>query len=206
MSAFLTVAFVHLLGVMSPGPDFILTTKNSLVFSRRSGMLTALGLGCGMLAHSAYCVVGIGLIVSRSILLFNTLKYIGAAYLIFIGWKALMSKGGLISSAEAREEKDLAPWAAFRMGFLCNVLNPKATLFVFALFTQVIDPSTPAFVQAFYGLYMGMATVVWFSFVASVLSLPVVRRPFERMQGAIERFMGAVLILLGIRVAFATRR
>ena len=76
---FLTVALAHLLAVISPGPDFIMITRNSLIYSRRTGIYSSIGLGLGILVHVTYSLVGIGLIISKSIILFNTIK-IGRAH------------------------------------------------------------------------------------------------------------------------------
>jgi len=201
MSAFLTVAIVHLLAVMSPGPDFAIITRNSLVYSRRTGMYTAIGLGFGMLLHTTYCLLGIGLIISNSIVVFTTIKWVGALYLIWIGWKSLTAKHVPTSDTVEEKEQDISILQALRNGFLCNALNPKATLFVLALFTQVIDPATPLMVQAGYGIYMGVATALWFVLVASIFSLAPIKRVFRRIQTVVERAMGVVLIALGIKIA-----
>ncbi len=205
MTAFLSIAAIHLLGVMSPGPDFALITRNSLCLSRRSGLLTACGLGLGILVHCAYSLLGIGLLISQSILLYNTIKWIGALYLIYIGWKALTHKAGPQTDASraVRSREDISPLSALRQGFLCNVLNPKVTLFFLALFTQVIDPTTPLVVQLGYGLWMSFATMAWFSFVASVLSLDLIRQKFQRIQSSFERVMGVLLIGLGLKIALS---
>jgi threonine/homoserine/homoserine lactone efflux protein len=100
----------------------------------------------------------------------------------------------------------MSPWKALKIGFLCNALNPKATLFFLALFTQVIDNSTPLSMQLFYGLYMSAATFVWFSTLGSILTMQSVRRHIDAFHLWAERFMGAVLIGLGLKVAFATRK
>ena len=92
LSAIFTVALIHLLAVMSPGPDFIMLTRNTITYSRKAGIYTALGLGCGILVHVIYSLVGIGLIISQSIVLFSGIKFIGAAYLIYLGYKSLTSK------------------------------------------------------------------------------------------------------------------
>ena len=207
MTAFLTIALIHLLAVMSPGPDFALCTRNSLIYSRRTGIFTAIGFALGILVHVSYCLLGIGLIIARSILLFNMIKCLGAGYLLFIGCKALMHKSSAGSLREASRIKhdDLSPLTSLRMGFLCNVLNPKVTLFFLALFTQVINPHTPLSIKMLYGLVMSLQTFLWFSFVATVLSLAALKRRFERIQGIVERSMGAILIALGLRVALATR-
>ncbi len=207
MSAFLTIVLIHLMGVASPGPDFLIVTRNTLTYSRRSGIWTAIGLGLGILVHVSYSLLGIGLLISQSIILFNTIKYLGAAYLLYIGWQALTHKASATKNNEIqkREQKDLAPMNALRIGFLTNVLNPKVTLFFLALFTQVISPATPLLVQIGYGLYMSLATMVWFSGIASMLSLTAIKRRFEMIQSAAERVMGGLLILLGLKVALSAK-
>lgn len=206
MSAFLTVALIHFLALISPGPDFAIITRNSLVYSRKTGIATALGLGTGMMLHSIYCLLGIGLVISRSIVLFSIFKWVGALYLIYIGWKSITAKKPA-RQQESRQSSahDLSFLQAYRNGLLCNALNPKATLFVLALFTQLIDPTTPLAVQAFYGLYMGCMTFLWFAFVASVFSFAPIKALFARLQHTVERIMGAVLIALGIKIALGSR-
>jgi threonine/homoserine/homoserine lactone efflux protein len=80
MKEFLLVAGIHLLAVMSPGPDFAMVLRNSLIYSRRVGILAAVGLGLGILLHVTYSLLGIGLIISQSILLFNIIKLLHAAF------------------------------------------------------------------------------------------------------------------------------
>ncbi len=205
MIAFLTIALIHLLGVASPGPDFAIVTRNSLTYSRRAGISTAAGIALGLQVHVLYSLLGIGLIISRSILLFTIIKYIGACYLLYIGWKALTAKTAGTTHVRAERRKDIPIGQAFRMGLLTNVLNPKVTLFMLALFTQVIDPATPILVQTFYGMYMGVATFLWFTMLACIFNLPPVRHTFDRIGLAVERTMGAILMALGLRVAFATQ-
>ena len=197
---FLIVAIAHLLAVMSPGPDFAMISRNSLVYSRRTGVLASVGLAMGILVHVTYCLVGIGLIISKSIILFSTIKWLGAGYLIYIGYKSLRSKPR-VDKTTAEMRQDLTRQQAVWTGFLTNVLNPKATLFFLALFTQVISPKTPLLVQVLYGLEMSVMTFAWFALVAVVLSHSLVKSQFARVQHYLEKVFGAVLIALGIRVA-----
>lgn len=205
MSAFFTIVVIHLLGAASPGPDFLIVTRNTLTYSKRSGVFTAAGLGLGILVHVTYSLLGIGLLISKSIVLFNTIKYLGAAYLLFIGWKALTHKTSAPANDDGTSRPDIPPLSALRIGFFTNVLNPKVSLFFLALFTQVISPATPVLLQLGYGMYMSVATFLWFSGVASVLSLSAIRTPFQRIQSASERVMGGLLMMLGLKVAFAER-
>lgn len=205
MQAFLTVAIIHLLAVASPGPDFAIVVKQSITQSRAVVIWTALGIGLGILLHVAYSLLGIGFVISQSILLFNIIKYLGAAYLVYIGIKGLLTKPATKTEDKDIRRSSMTRFQALRIGFLCNALNPKATVFFVALFTQVIDQSTPLGIQVFYGVYMAVATFIWFSMLGSVLSINAIRRHIDRFHHWIERAMGAVLVALGVRVALASR-
>lgn len=203
---FLTVALVHLLAVASPGPDFAIVVRESVSNGRHAGLWTAIGVGCGILVHVSYCLLGIGLIVSQSIMLFNLLKYLAAAYLIYIGIRALRAKPA--DPLQAQQMLDaLVPAvtarSAFVRGFVTNGLNPKATLFFLSLFTLVISPQTPLLVQAGYGAYLAVATALWFCAVAVLFSHARVRSGFVRMGHWFDRMMGAVLVALGVKVALS---
>lgn len=201
---FITIAGLHLLAVMSPGPDFIMISRNSIVYSRRTGIFSALGLALGILLHVTYSLIGLGLIISKSIVLFGTIKFLGAGYLVYIGIKSLRSK----KSNEAFDQsliknEDLTPLQSVKMGFLTNALNPKATLFFLAVFTQVIDLNTPLGIKVLYGLEMSLATFLWFAAVAIILSHTRIKQRFSKIQHYIEKTMGAMLIALGIKVALS---
>lgn len=199
---FLTVALIHLLAVASPGPDFAVVVRESVAHGRRAGTWTALGVGSAIFLHVGYSLLGIGLIVSQSIVLFNGLKWLAAAYLVYIGYKALRAQPAVATV----EQVDLArpirtPRGAFVAGFMTNGLNPKATLFFLSLFTVVIDPHTPLPVQAGYGVYLALATGLWFCLVALLFSQQRVRAGFARLGHWFDRIMGAVLIALGVKIA-----
>jgi len=90
LSFFLGIALIHQLGLMSPGPDFIMAVRNSLTYSRRVGIFTAIGLGLGVMVHIAYCMAGLALVISQSIMLFNTVKLLGGLYLILLRWAVFL--------------------------------------------------------------------------------------------------------------------
>ena len=199
---FLTVALIHLLAVASPGPDFAVVVRESVAYGRRAGIWTALGVGSAIFLHVGYSLLGIGLIVSQSTLLFNLLKYLAAAYLLYIGIKALRSRPSAAKEdAAAQPLLERAPRAAYVAGFMTNGLNPKATLFFLSLFTVVINPHTPLMVQAGYGVYLALATALWFCLVAVLFSQQSVRAGFARMGHWFDRTMGAVLVALGVKIA-----
>lgn len=201
---FMTVALVHLLAVASPGPDFAVVVRESVAQGRRAGSWTALGVGCGIFVHVAYSLLGIGLIVSQSIVLFNLFKWLAAAYLVYLGWRALRARPMSLEAIDgANAAVARSAWRAFVIGFVTNGLNPKATLFFLSLFTVVISPDTPLLVQAGYGLYLAGATALWFLLVAWLFSRGRVRAGFARMGHWFDRLTGAVLIGLGARLALS---
>lgn len=199
------IVLIVWMAVASPGPDFIIAVRNSVLYSRSVGIMTAIGIGIGVLIHVTYCVLGIGALINQSVILFNALKLIGAAYLIYIGYKALRSKGydqeRIVGNAE--KEHNMGLGKALLNGFWTNVLNPKATLFFLALFTQVINPETPVKIQIIYGVSAALVSAIWFSVVAVTLNQKLIRRSFLKMAKWIDRLCGGLLIALGIKLAIS---
>jgi len=200
-----TIAFVHLLGAMSPGPDLAMSVRNSLTYSRRTGIFTAVGFGLGVAVHVAYCIAGIAVVIARSILVFSTIKYLGAAYLLYIAIRSVVSRQPGMEADVVTKRKDISPFRAVRMGFFTNILNPKATLFFLGLFTVVISPAAPPprHILVIAGIVMVVDTMLWFGFVALFLNERHVRSFFERFQGYFNRAFGGVLILLSIKIALS---
>jgi len=205
LTQFLTVAIIHLLAVASPGPDFAIVVRQSITHGRTTALWTSLGIGTGILIHISYSLLGLGLIISRSIVLFSIMKTVCALYLIYLGISALKSR-----PMREQDETDTTmrrqrptPLAAYRTGFFTNGLNPKATLFFLSLFTVVIDPATPLAVQAGYGLYMALATVLWFAGLSLVFGHKRVRQLFYRIGHWFDRVTGLVLIGLGLQFAIS---
>jgi len=202
LSEWLTVFIIGLFVILTPGPNMAVVVRNSLAHSRRAGVYTAAGLALGNLVHISYCLVGIGVLISRSILLFNLIKWLGAAYLVYLGVRSLLSRAAHASDPEAVRPA-FGSGSALRSGFLTDLLNPKATLFFLALFTQIVRPDTPVFAQVVYGVSVSLTEFLCFSLPALLIGHRAVIRRLERFQQGMERITGLVLIALGIRVAFS---
>ena len=196
-----TVALLNLLAAVSPGPVFVMTVWNSLCYSRRAGIYTAIGISLGLLVHLFYCAAGIGYIISKSILLFSIIKLLGAGYLIYMGIGSILSKGSRLDMMNVQSGADLTWFQAFRMGFLTNVLNPKATLFFLSLFTFVIGNSTPLYVILTISAIIILTAFSWFTIVSIFLAQQNVQRVFLKYEKSINRTLGGLLIFLGIKVA-----
>ena len=204
---FLTVALIHLLAVASPGPDFAVVVRESVTHGRKAGIWSALGVGSAIFLHVGYSLLGIGIIVSQSIVLFNALKWAAAAYLLYIGIKALCAKPAALGDDPVKSPVgERTARGAYVSGFVTNGLNPKATLFFLSLFTVVINPHTPLLVQGGYGVYLAVATAIWFCLVACLFSQARVRAGFARMGHWFDRVMGGVLVALGLKLALTEVR
>lgn len=200
------VAFVHLLAVASPGPDFAIVVRQSVTYGRKTALFTSCGVGLGIMIHVIYSLLGIGLIVSQSLLLFTIMKITGACYLVFIGCRAIRTKRAFLTINTGDQTVLPSAGNAVWTGFLTNGLNPKATLFFLSLFTVIIDPATPVSVQAIYGVYMAIATGLWFSLVSMLFGQQRVRELFGRIGHWFERLMGFSLLLLGVKLALSSHR
>lgn len=203
-SLIFSVIGIHLLAVMSPGPDFIVSVRNSLMYSRKTGMWTALGFGLGIGVHVLYSIFGLGLIISNSILIYSIIKYLGAAYLIYIGIMSLRSNSSSLGVSETLKKEDISPLKAVRIGFLTNVLNPKATLFFLSLFTIVVGPDVPGDTLILLGVILMVNTALWFTFLAYLVTHSRILPVFEKYQNTFNKTFGGILIAIGLKVAFFT--
>lgn len=208
LAQFFTIGLLMLLSAMLPGPDFALVTKNTILHSRRAGLYTSLGIGSAILVHITYCALGLAIVISQSILLFNIIKYIGAIYLIYLGITSLLAKHadlGTGSTQKILQKTKMSNLTAFRQGFLCNLLNPKATLFFLALFTMIIKPETPVLWELLYAAEMFIIITVWFCSLTILLSHPRVLRLLNKIEKYISKALGVFLIGFGVALAFVEK-
>jgi RhtB (resistance to homoserine/threonine) family protein len=205
----LLFASVNAAATISPGPAFAMTVRNAVLYDRRTALLTVLGLGLGVGAHMLLVLCGIAVVLSQSILLFNIVKYIGAAYLVFIGFQALKSKKRTPEQGQDSDKErppkgiSLSVFHAVRIGFLTNVLNPKAVVFFTAIITQFVDPHAGAGILLLYGLTSISIEIIWFSMLTLFLTHPKVKARFMAIAHWIERLCGGLLIALGVRLALS---
>jgi RhtB (resistance to homoserine/threonine) family protein len=197
-----SVAGLVMISIISPGPDFTIVVKNSLVYSRKTALLTAFGIALGILVHVAYTLLGLGLLIAKTPWLLFSVKCLGAGYLLYIGFKGLRAKKAISPLRNAHHKHDISSFTAIRSGFFTNALNPKCMLFFVSLFSLLIDPNTPVVIMLIYGLIIFVETLSWFGFVAFCLSGKSTREKFNAAGHWIERITGGILMGLGIRLFF----
>lgn len=201
MSEFFTITLVIILAAISPGPDFAIVTKNSLMYTRKAGIFTAIGVSLSLFIHASYCILGLAIIISQSLLAFSIIKYLGAGYLIYIGIKSLLVKKETLQLAVHESQRMLNNFQAFRQGLLCNLLNPKAIMFLLAFFTLVVKPGSSILTEIAYGFEIAAIHLIWFSTLAFILTNQHVKNSLGQVQYYMVKAMGAVLVGFGARVA-----
>jgi RhtB (resistance to homoserine/threonine) family protein len=200
LPSILGLAGIMLIALISPGPDFAVMVRNSLVYSRKTAIFTALGLAFGTLIHVTYSMFGLGLLIKKNLWFLLMVKYLGASYLLYIGYRGLRAKKSDLSLGSLQVAKDIKITAAILSGFLTNILNPKCILFFISLSSVFIKPNTPIVISGIYGTIIFIETLAWFSFVAFCLSGKKTREKFAAVGYIIERITGGVLTLLGIKL------
>jgi len=203
LAQFLTIVAITSVVMVTPGPDMLLVLRNTVVAGRRAGLRTSCGVLTGNLVHITYCLLGIGLLIAKSIVAFAALKYAAAAYLVYLGIMSFRSGNEPLEAANVGRRGLGRRW--FLQGFLNNVLNPKGALFYLGVFTVIITPGTSAAVMLLLVASMMLVSATFWLLFVSTLDRPAVRGWFARSQRAVNRVCGAVLILFGVRVAFANR-
>ncbi len=199
---FILIFGIHLLAVMSPGPDFVMVLKNALQYKRKTAIYTAFGIGLGIGVHILYSIAGVAYLLQKHHILFNIVKIAGALYIVYIGAKTFMSKQTKINIEKVQTSTGLSPWQAVRIGFITNVLNPKASLFFLSLFSLLIPPDVPAWVLAGISFMLITVTFLWFSLVSIIFTNHRIVKSYEKYETYIIKAFGLLLIVLGIAMFF----
>ena len=213
--------------VMLPGPDFALIAKISLMNGRPQGQAAAVGVALGICVHTTAAMLGISAIIAQSVLWFSVLKYVGAAYLVWLGIQALRAgqrAGQPVSAAVVKtahqphasadaqadaahpaQRLSLRLWLHFfGQGFLTNALNPKAVLIFLTFLPQFMDPHAPLAPQ-FLTLGGILSGLCLFWYVPLAYMLGRIRHIFEnsRFQKWMQHCTGLVFIAFGLKLATA---
>lgn len=197
------VASIATLGILSPGPDFFMVIKNAARYRRLPAMMTALGITGGVATHMSYCVAGLAVVITTTPWLFDILKYAGAAYLIWVGLLALLARGQKSMDMSNVEQQETTLKKAFIQGYLCNLLNPKATLFFLSIFTQVLNVKSGFPEKLWYAGVILTVSIVWWPMLVVLIQSAPIRRGLAKAQKILDKMLGGLLIALGIKVALS---
>jgi threonine/homoserine/homoserine lactone efflux protein len=189
-----------------PGADFAMVLRQAVVHNRRAALFTSAGIAASIIVHGSYTLLGVGLIVGQSLLLFNLLKWAGVAYLVWLAVSALRSAPPKAPEIGAENGAATSDFSAFALGFLTNLLNPKAVLFFLALFTSLVSAGTGFETKVLYVGSMSLMLFAWFALVSFFFTTASVRQGFYRVGRWFNRVTGITFLALAFRVAIAQQR
>ncbi|PKG81949.1 amino acid transporter [Colwellia sp. 75C3] len=199
MAEIIAVSTIAIFMAMLPGADFVMVTRTSIYNGRLAGLYMSLGMCLSVCIHASYSIAGLAVIIANSPWLFTAIKYLGAAYLIYIAWQ-LLTTPALLNKDKNNKTARMSAFKALRLGFTCNILNPKTSIFFLSIFTQVVSVDTPLIMQITYGLIIMLAHFIWYSGIALLLSHPNILPRFNRQKQKIDKVSGFVLMIIAIKL------
>lgn len=193
---------------ITPGNDTIFILSRSIAQGKKAGIMSVLGIATGSFVHTFLAAFGLSIIIAKSIFVFNIVKYAGAAYLLYVGFKMLTDKG-VLSTENALKSTQTDYIKIYRDGVITNVLNPKVALFFIAFLPQFIDSSVKNTVLPFLalGFSFTITGTIWclsLVFFASIIFSKL--KENNNISAYINKICGITFIALGIKVAFTERR
>lgn len=198
LATYLTILFGF---VIIPGPAVVLTLARAASSGTRVGVATGLGIAAGDLIHTALAVLGLSAIIMASAVLFSLIKYLGAAYLVFLGIKLFFDKTPLtVGSGGA----SLSPWQAFRQAILAELLNPKSALFFLAFLPQFVRPengSVTLQLTILGVLFVGMGLLSTLFVAVSAGRVGTLLRRNQAVLCWQGKVVGSIYCALGLRLA-----
>jgi threonine/homoserine/homoserine lactone efflux protein len=189
---------------ITPGSDTIYILTRSVSQGRKAGIMSVLGISTGSLIHTLCAALGLSMILTYSTALFMAVKYLGAAYIIYLGLRMILGKDSFLECDQSfRSRPDL--WKIYRQGVLTNVLNPKVALFFLTFLPQFIDPANtygPLPFLLLGGTFLTTGTIWCLVLAYSASFMTGALRNNSRMGTLLQRLSGTVLVGLGLNLAF----
>lgn len=205
----ITVGFVHIGGLISPGPDFALVVRNSTLLSRKLACITALGLASGVLIHSLLSIMGISILIKNQPVLFAVLQIVGAGYLFYLGVGALKSGWHRIKSSNTTDiivdnnkENDFSIWRVYFAGLVTNAFNPKALVYFVSLISAFVVNSNSISLKIGIVTELFLLTFLWFSLLAIFLSSNKMQDWIKKSEAYINLATGLLFSFVGIIIAW----
>lgn len=198
---FLTVALVHIIALMSPGPDFFFVSQTAVSRSRKEALMGVLGITCGVMVWAGVALLGLHLIIEKMAWLHTIIMVGGGLYLCWMGYQML--RGALKKSdAPAPEPQvELArSGRSFLKGLLTNLANPKAIIYFGSVFSLFVGDNVGTGERWGIFLLIVLETLTWFTVVASLFALPAMRRGYQRMEKWIDGIAGTLFAGFGIHL------
>jgi len=195
MALFLLAALGLLL---IPGPSVLYIITRSVAQGRRAGLASVLGVELASLTHAAAAAFGLSALLLTSAIAFSVVKYLGAAYLIYLGVTLWRARSQTVLTPESSFQPALP--AAYLRGLLTNLSNPKSVVYFGSIFALFMAPATPLWVKTLAVGIVLLDTVLWYGTVAAMFSRAKIQRGYAALEKPINRTTGALMMGLGARL------
>lgn len=202
----LTLAGMHLLMAMLPGPNTVVVSWLSATVSRGDGLLAAGGVVLASLAWVVLSLFGVGTLLLQAGELYAALRLIGAGYLLYVGAKMLRAGLRAPAAGGTSARPALASRGPFAAGLLTTLSNPKSAVFWTSAFLVAVPPHAPAWLYLAIVAVIAAQSALWYGAVALLLSTDVARRSYLRVARWLDLVAGGVMVALGLRLAEEVRR
>ncbi|WP_386682395.1 LysE family translocator [Loktanella sp. R86503] len=199
-AAFASIVLIHLAAAISPGPSFVVALRVAAAEGFRVAAALALGFGLGAVLWAGAAMAGLALVFSVLPALFLALKFVGAAFLIYLAVQMWRHAAAPMPAPQA-DAPPRSALAAVRFGFLTFASNPKPAIFFGAVFVNLVPAATPLGWKAAILLAVLLNETLWYLIVARLFSLPRPRAAYARAKAWIDRGFGTLLALLGLKIA-----
>ncbi|MCL1049182.1 LysE family transporter [Shewanella abyssi] len=198
----LSLAVIHTIALASPGPDFALVLKLSTQENRTVALASALGISVAILGHTLLSLTGLSFIIHSSEQLFMLVQLAGASYLAWMGIGAMRAALAHWRDPVALDKMQKSEGLSIKNGFLqglyTNLLNPKALVFFITLFSTLITPQVSLMTKSTAAVLLFTLSLIWFSFIAMVLTKPKVQIKLKKASPVINLITGLVFISVSL--------
>ncbi len=201
----LPILAVLLVGIISPGPSFILVARTAVAISRTSAIASAFGMAAGASLLATAALLGLNALFQQIPGAYVSLKLAGGAYLLYLAYQTWRSAGRPILAESNAAADDAGPARHVALAFGTMVSNPKAAVQYGVLFAAMLPPSPTTAVTIALPISVFVLELLWYIVVALALSAPATRSAYLRAKLAVDRVAGAVLAALGIKILVSTR-
>lgn len=193
------------MGVISPGPSFVLVARTAIAVSRRDGLAAAVGMGLGGVFFGALALAGLTAVLATVEWLYLGLRLLGGTYLLYLGlviWRG--AKEPIVIAQAAGGARN--PWRSFVVALTTQVSNPKAAIIYASVFAALLPPALPGWIYLVLPPLIFLIEASWYAVVALLFSAERPRAAYLRSKLWIDRLAGAVMGLLGLRLIAETAR
>lgn len=204
MDSIALVVGLFMLGVLSPGPNFVVVVQASLSGGRQAGVATGLGVAMGDAIYAAAGLAGLATLIAQVGWALALVKLAGGLYLVWLGVSMMLRRNAPHVNRGARGASHGVPWRRyFARGLLTDLSNPKTIVFFASIFALAYEPSRPAWVAVAMWAAIVVSSVLWRVGLSTAFSRRIIRERYARVGGVAEQVCGAFLMLFGVRLAAA---